>query len=427
MTYNVPAKKIRERLADYVEGNLISSISAAGLFIGGLILLTYLWSEQYFPQDINSSLIVSLFSASAIIGLIFFAFICWTLFLPGMIYLVVMGEKTDTRSERLQLKNQRLEGVRSLWESVKGAIRYWKQRVFFIIGALLFLFALHKSLIENGVDVRSFFYFLGCLTASASLILLITCCFWLFERLGSKKNEVVWESVKEQGKQGLKMLVVLLLSIFPLLLILQFAAAYEQTSGESVKVWWLLLEMSLLVVLANWAIVSAKQWWIWLLGAVALVFFIITMSGQWSLIPRGVVRALSIGDIQNATLHLDVQGCEIARRYTSNDLSFDSKKSMEMCNLSPVTIAWRIGNEYWIKSHSANVTAPKTTKPSRLSFVPVDKEDKAECSINVHVSKSKVCKSVASKEDGSKPVTLPVTLDLKPDSKFSLPASHVVS
>jgi hypothetical protein len=174
---------------------------------------------------------------------------------------------------------------------------------------------------------------------------------------------------------------------------------------------------------ANWAIVSAKQWWIWLLGAVALVFFIITMSGQWSLIPRGVVRALSIGDIRNVTLQLDAQGCEIASRYTSNDASFDSKKSMEMCNLFPVTIAWRIGNEYWIKSQAESVATPKATKPSRLSFVLVDKEDKAECSINVHVSKSKVCKSVASKADEPKSVTL----DLKPDSKFSLPASHVLS
>ncbi|MGZ8257345.1 MAG: hypothetical protein ACXW1C_05130, partial [Gallionella sp.] len=169
------------------------------------------------------------------------------------------------------------------------------------------------------------------------------------------------------------------------------------------------------------------------------------ISQQWSLIPRAVVRSLSIGDIRNAIVELDEEGCRVAMRYVAlaqnSSSKFDDVKPAEssssiqlagialinsmhdkpmICRLASTTIAWRIGNEYLIDA--TDITDEKYKTESKLNFLAANKFDEVKSTLN-----SLVAPSQQHTEADSKQNEFVSDLTYALNSKFSLPASHVLS
>lgn len=439
------SNKIRERLINYVMSNPITSITAVGLFIGGLIMLIYLGSENYFPPDINASSIGLLFGAAAIIGIGITLALGLYFILPGMAYKnllmdVTQPSKTSGGEAEVRSENSKDEEWRRPLHLLRFTIPALIVTIAFNIWVAYLLFT-------ELIDYRL-------LILVGVVLIAIVCLFWRRVRqedssgkiereevggnqngmwFGVLKRIVRWPRFLSRKNRDIKSAVLFVgrllkvysipfgvavfsgvLFTFPLLFILLFAGKYEENGAPDWLVMLVIFVMSILTIVANHAIARAKKWWVLPTGAVALLFFIMLTFQQWLLIPDAVVRSLSIGDIRNATLLLDEQGCEAAMRNALYDSSVDPKKGLAKCALSSVTVVWRIGNEYWIKSQDGG--EDKQWK-SVLSFIAVDKADNAKCPEMISDRNINKCKYMPEQK----------WFFFNSDIRFSIPAAHVLS
>lgn len=405
--------KLIERLYDYAMGNLISVISAVGIFWGGLIILIYLMGESYFPADLDASSIGLLLAAAALVGIVLALLFGLYFILPGYIYRHILAD--EYKEDSIELLSNRaiillldvpaiaVVAIFLIWLMTESATSVFLLLIF-DFPVLVLLAAIYAYQCTNNIERNRWEYIKV-----------------QFNALRASKFE--WK------KAHVVAVVSVILSAFPWLLILLLAIGYSRNGADDPKVWTAIIVMSIVVVVSNHVIARVEKLWALFIVPFAVLFIVFVLTQQINLIPRMVVHALTIGDIRNATLQLDEQGCQITMQYASliSDVTKNvpykktKYKKPTVCTLSSTTIAWRIGNEYLIDA--TNETDLKNTTTSEL-FFEVEEKDKQSETVQIQpASPSDKCKPVAV-EDTEIESTFPrYTLN----SKFTLPASHVLS
>jgi hypothetical protein len=401
---NRRSPKLIGRLYDYAMGNLISVISIFWTSLGGLTILIYLIGESYFPPDINASSIGLLLAAAALIGILLTIIFGLYFILPGFIYRHILAD--NFKEDSIKLLSDRAIGL--LLDVPAVAV------------AAIFLFYL-KIDTKSTLSFFSLLIFIFLVLVS---VLFATACAYPRTNSIEKENRCKW------WKAYFVVGVSAILAAIPWLLILQLAIGYSRNGADDFHVLFAIAGMSVVVVISNHVIARVEKMRVILIVSFAVLFVALILTRQINLIPRMVVHVLTIGDIRNAALQLDEQGCQIAMQYSSliPDVEKNAptkKKKHEkpaVCTLSSTTIAWRIGNEYLI---DATETTDKNNKiiKSELGFEVAGKNQKAECVQSKPVSLQNKCKSPIVEDTETEPTFLRFTLN----SKFTLPASHVLS
>lgn len=423
--------QILNRIIDYVLSNPISFITAVGAILGGITMLIYLGSENYFPPDFNASSLGVLLGAAAIVGIAFVVAMGWTFILPGVVYSAMEGD-SDARSVRLLLFYPSSVSIFGSLAYFYGWLAGSGCLIFTLVLIVCVCVAEHQK--KDVKEVRGWVKRVWSSVKKWSLIGVLE---WISE---------MWPSNKAWGELA-STVVLVLLNLLPLLTILNFAIAYENDGDEASKGVLLILEMASLATLANFVIAGVKKWWAILAAAFATVFFAVTLFNQWSLIPRAVAHTLSIGDVRNATLQLNEQGCQIALKYAALEKieSLESDGKLEvigitnknrkmilnadhairnakpaMCTISKTTIAWRIGNEYAIdatdKRNGSTSSLDFTVEVEKSKFVPM-----------LNVKSVSPCTNVSKANCRKIVLKIPVDLTYELNSKFTMPSGHVLS
>lgn len=402
-----------DELLTYAISNVISVVSAVGAFLGGIIILIYLMDENYFPPDMNASSIGLLLAAASIIGIVFTTLFALYFILPGYIYRNLLAD----------------------WFK-EDAIKFLGNRAIFYLLDLpavvvTMLLAISATLTLKDFDVAVLPLWL----AAYGIVLLASTAVY-YPTSNSNTDMKPWRNIKYQDIEFKKICLTVLkwrgayiVSTFSFIMVcvpsLFLLLLASLDVADTFSFVFAILAMGVVVLISNHVVAIAKAWWILLLISFVSLLFILAFSHQMTLIPRMAVHALTIGDIRNATLQLDEQGCQIAMKYSS--ASSEVKKSKPtLCTLAPVRIVWRIGNEYWLSFNEVKTKAvrqAKETTSASLSFVVDDKDLKIECSKVEVTTKLTECSSTAVDVNKLKSESL----SFEPNSKFSLPASHVLS
>jgi len=394
--------KLVGRLFEYVIGNLIAVISALGAFVGGVTILIYLMGEGYFPADINAASIGLLLAAAALVGIVLTILFGLYFILPGFIYRHILAD--EFKEDSIKLLSDRaiillldvpavaVAAIFLIWLIIgtKSTISFCFLLIFSILVLVLVLFAAPSAYPRtNNIE---------------------------------KGNRPKW------WKAPAVVVVSAILAAIPWFLILLLAIGYSRNGADDFNVWIAIIGMSVVVVASNHVIARVEKLWALLIVSFAGLFIVLVSTQQINLIPRMVVHALTIGDIRNASLQLDEQGCQIAMQYASLipvvTKNVPQKKTKHekptVCTLSSTTIAWRIGNEYLIDA--TDITDQKNRTKSELGFE-VAEAKKAECVQIKPVNPQSKCKSAVVEDSEVEPTFLRFMLN----SKFTLPASHVLS
>ncbi len=404
-----------DELLTYATSNVISVLSAVGSFLGGIIILLYLMEENYFPSDINLSSIGLLFPAAALVGIIFTALFAMYFVLPGYIYRNVLADLL--KKDPIQLLENH---VIFLLLDLPAVV----VTVFLVIWAI------------SGATVISWLGKAACTIVLLALTAIITITLM-------KKMKGKWNNFKDAFNSLTRFLIDFfprvirslfihslfvfiissLMACIPWVLLSIFAKEFSQDGATEQEFLVAVGILVVLIILANHLIALPKKWWLLFIVAPVLLILILAFTHQFAFIPRIVVHALSLGDIRNATLQLDEQGCQIAMQYSSASLEFKKSKPT-LCTLAPVRIVWRIGNEYWISLNEVinsqdTATQAKAATPTSLSFAV---EDKVQCP-KIATENLSSCKGEAVDVNKLKSESLL----FESNSKFSLPASHVLS
>jgi hypothetical protein len=395
--------KLIERLFEYVMGNLVAVISALGAFVGGVTILIYLMGEDYFPADINAASIGLLLAAAALVGIVLTILFGLYFILPGFIYRHILAD--EFKEDSIKLLSDR-------------AI-IWLLDVPAVAVAAIFLIWL---IIDTKSTISFFFLLIFSFLALVIVLVAAPCAY-------PRTNSIEKDNIPKWRKAHVVAAVSSILAAIPWVLILLLAIGYSRNGADDFKVWTAIIGMSVVVVASNHVIARVEKLWALLIVSFAVLFVVLVLTQQINLIPRMVVHALTIGDIRNATLQLDEQGCQIAMQYAS--LIPDVTKNVSpkktkhekpaVCTLSSTTIAWRIGNEYLIDA--TDTTDQKNKTKSEVGFEVVGKAKKAECVQIKPVNKQDRCKSTVIEDTDAEPTFLKFMLN----SKFTLPASHVLS
>jgi hypothetical protein len=385
-------------------GNLISAISALGAFLGGLTILIYLIGEDYFPPEINASSIGMLLAAAALVGILLTISISLYLVLAGYIYRHILVDGPKEGSNKL-LSDR--------------AIYFLLDIPAIAVSAILFL-----CLIIDTKSTLSFFLWI-----LISLVLTLVVFALALEQ--SRRNNTDGKNKLKWWKVCAIVVVSAVLAAAPWIFILLFAVGYSLDGADDFHVWVAIAGMSVAVVVANHVIARVGKLWVLFLVPFAVLLFVFLFTRQIDLIPRMVVHALTIGDIRNATLQLDEEGCQVVSQYasvisdeTNNTCSSEvvSGKSIA-CTLSSTTIAWRIGNEYLVDA--TVVTDQKNKTSSELAFKVVGL-DKAVEHAEV-TSANAPGKPISTAVKQAKGESVFHRYKLKLNSKFTLSSTHVLS
>ncbi|MDD2700573.1 MAG: hypothetical protein PHH36_04980 [Sideroxydans sp.] len=395
-------------LKKYMFEHLLGTITAIGSFFGGLFMLVYMLDEKFFPAGMEASSIGLLLGAAAIVGIVVSILFGLYFIIPGYVYKNMLAEEFRKNSIDIGASPE--------------ILRLLDAPAF--VTAMFFGVYLYQASYQVPTPLSSglwIVYFL--------LLILIT-MFCTYPRIDSAGRE----RIKGRRPLFFVFFISTILAALPWLLILQFASGYSRNGADDGNVWFAILLMVLAVVSSNHIVAGAKKWWVVLLGAVVALLFAIYITQQWSLIPRGVVRLLSIGNIPNATLLLDEQGCEIAAQYTTDQPVANPQKKMASCKLSSVTIVWRIGNEYWIKPQGAEGgNQAATSSGDAKQVLKSEKESKLQCVTEKYSNVNRTGKAqfteqtIVEANDGAVCENHSKILYLNSNIKFSLPASHVLS
>ena len=395
--------KLAGRLYDYAMNNIISVISAFVTFFGGLIVLIYLIGEHYYPADFNVSFIGLLFAAAALGGILLTIIFGLYFILPGFIYRHILAD--EFKEDSFKLLSDR-------------AIVFFLDVPAVAVAAICLLYL--------KIDTKSTLSYLLLLILVIIIlvsVLFATACEYSRMSIIEKEYKPKWRMIFAV------VLVSLILAAIPWIFILLLAIGYGRNGADDSNVWIAIIGMSFVVVLANHVIARVEKLRLLLIVPFGALFIILVYTQQINLIPRMVVHALTIGDIRNATLQLDEQGCQITMQYASiipdatKNAPTQKKKHEKptVCTLSSTTIAWRIGNEYLIDA--TDEADKKNNTKSELGFEVAGKDKKAECVQNKPVSPKNECKSPIVEDTEIEPTFSRFTLN----SKFTLPASHVLS
>ena len=460
-------------LKNHVVSNPISVITAVGSLVGGLLILIYLVSIQYFPSDMDVSTIGFLLAGSAITGTFLTIFFALYLVLPGLVYRHVLNDASQEKSESGQRQpdissaasgdgQQQPEVGKPNLLSQSSVI--WLLdipfAVIFVLAIILFIFG------WNGVQWWIFFlgasplcfflvrlFFINSKIYSEVSRLYKDCMQLIGKCIGSIVSKVMplclaritkhlidtvtkaipldlTRVTKQSIGKSIGYFVASLVTAFiPWLLILLLISQYAKESSDEESVWFAFFVMGLCVIFVNHWVVIAKKWWFLAIAAPAILLVFFAMTQQISLVPKVVVRTLAFGNMPNVTLMLDKQGCQIASQYVrapkdladiiqpTSHFSKDGKKNQDekdessmVCRLSLVNLKWRIGNEYFVDATDAKLF-PVIGKKSADD----DKKIKSGNSL----------KQVEQVSVG--PQSVSVELPLLPASGFTISSTHVLS
>lgn len=396
-----PQEKLSEQLQNYILGNLIKVIMAFGSLVGGLLILSYLVSEHYFPPDMTMSSIGTLLAAAAITGIFITLFLALYLVFPGIMYRYVLNNKSELRQPDL------LSDRAILW--LLDIPSFVVFEIFVVV-----LFQPNDS-------------HFACLLGALPLCILMV--------YGSPKKQKIIQQIDDRFKcirllkwESIIFIVVPgILASLPWLITLLLIAGYARSTSDESLVWFTFFAICFSAIFANHVIAGAKKFE-WIVAPI-LLFVILIITQQVSLIPHAVVRTLALGNIENVTLLLDEQGCQIATQYANiaqiddaktasvakseKGSNEDSNKLIQQkpaaCSLSPVKLLWRIGNEYFVDANQSQLYVPLIEKTGKNgNAVATDGVHQRRASVDVSAAK------VASQ-----------LLTLK--SKFVIPSSHVLS
>jgi hypothetical protein len=378
-------------------------------------------SIKYFPQDLNVSSIGLLVAAAAIVGFLITILFGLYFIFPGFIYQYVILEQF---------------GEDSLGLSSNRAV-IWLLDMPSIIAAVLFvIFLISDPAAIHGVSL---------------LLALLLCSLWVYfphtsKSWCSRKNvlncfkvesENLRLAIRNSRWRWASAFPIALLSVFlafiPWLFLWLLAEKYSQEVNDAGRVGIAILAMSALVLVSNHLIATAKKRWVLPVIFPTLLVGILLIPHQSDLIPHMVVRSLVFGDVRNATLQLDKQGCQIATQYAlsvqnehdkdvkvaanrvpmaKSDSNIVAQAEPQVCSLSSTTLLWRIGNEYFVDATGAE-----------LRFFPGDKAEADIRNENKEIRRP----SKTNVKGNQNIASVPTFRSLKLSAKFTIPASHVLS
>lgn len=420
----VQPEKLSKKFASYVASNLLSVITTAGSFLGGLLILIYFGSIQYFPPELSLSSVSLLLAASAITGLLLTLLFALYFVFPGFCYRHLLHELWGT------LQFVMLNDRAILWLlDVPMIVAIW-----FVTVTIIFQSNTTVQLMSWSVSLMPLI-FVSILTGFVYSIKTIEANNVNKNTFMQSKSEKGW-AVKTIVVAGVTIAISGVVASFPLLFTMILTTKYEQTAHDDV--WAVFIVMCIIATVANHLVAGAKKWWILFVVAPFVLFAMLGITQQFSLIPQAVVRTLTLGNISNVTLLLDEQGCQIASQYAllaqvddvktvsantstkvSNiDLKKEVKEKPVVCSLSSVNLLWRIGNEYFIDANQAQLRLPLVDKGENTSGK-MAKNKKSQQQIK------KVSVGIGSKVNLSVSKATYQLQTLK--SRFTIPSVHVLS
>lgn len=405
------------RINNYVLENLISATAAVGSFLGGLLILLYLISVQYFPSDMDASILGMLLAAAALVGVFITTILALYFVLPGIIYRHILNKELG----------QKCNGAQGNAESNKlnpltGRAIFW-------------LLDMPSAIVYAAVVVGLLFgwggiqwcWIIGSLVVGLVLLL----CLWWKKRADfwSASNSLLQIAWSHKSEIWYFPLMAGFISFLPLFFIFVLIRNFAEVTPNESLVWGVFIEMLFIALVANHFVAQATKWWFTAITAPVLLFLLLVLTDQLGVIPQTIVRILTFGNIPNVTIFLDEQGCQIASQYLHPVSRLDSeaqplfsvlkenKKKSEQedaqkvaCRLVSATLNWRIGNEYLVDIKNAQL--------HRLFDEPISgKANEGKKNILVYGDKT-----AAVGNEG----TL-VQLTPKPAHGFTVPSTHVLS
>jgi MFS family permease len=351
------SEKLPEQLKNYVMSNLISVITAAGSILGGLLILFYLVSIQYFPSDMNVSMVGLLLAGAAITGIFLTPLLALYFVLPGVFYRHILNAKSKSSQEIEETAQINLLSNRAIiWLVDVPSL------IVFVIAIVVVLFK------PNG------FKWIGLLAALPFFILL------LYGKFFEEKKKILPQFIDMLNRVKLikwklaYFFVSGLMAFIPWFFILLLIANYAGVEADEDLVWFVFVEMCMIAILANHIVASIKDWWVLAIVAPVVLFLLLALTQQTTLISKVVIRTLALGNIPNVTLVLDLEGCRIASQYVRSAQEPDTKTQPRafpmnenksnsdkeglqqvICRLSLVNLKWRIGSEYFVDATNATL------------------------------------------------------------------------
>lgn len=375
------------RINNYVLENLISVTTAVGSFLGGLLILFYFVSVQYFPSDMDVSILGMLLAAAALVGIFITTILALYFVLPGIFYRHILYKELVQKGNSAQ-GNAESNKLNPLTDR---AIFWLLDMPSIVVYAVVVVWLL---LGWGGIQWR--WVIGGICVGLVSLLFLWwkkKADYWsasksVLQRVWSDKSDIWYFPIVVGG-----------ISFLPLFFIFLLIAKYAEVTPDESLVWGVFIEMILIALLANHFVAGANKWWFTAIAAPVLLFLLFALTEQLGAIPQMVVRILTFGNIPNATLFLDEQGCQIASQYLQpvsrldneaqplSSVVEESKKKSEKegsqnveCRLVSVTLNWRIGNEYLVDIKNAQLhrlfdetTSEKANENKKNNLVTGDK------------------------------------------------------
>lgn len=391
-------------LNNYVLSNPITVITAAGSLIGGLLILFYLISIQYFPSNMDVSTVGFLLAGSAITGTFMTFLFALYLVLPGIFYRHVLNDQAPTglvQAPADQVQADQVQAPTKQLNMLTGRAIFWFLDVpSFIVHILFITFLFGWNGIQREVVIAA-----------------IIICLLSFGGSWYRKSPDFWRPSKMAINSVVTFKASVLSSFFasgfiallPWLIIWALVSQYAQAISDINFLWAAFLVMSIIAIGANHLIAGAKEWWLLPIIASFLLFLLLAITEQFSLIPKAVVRTLAFGNMPNVTLMLDEQGCQIASQYVlapqdfvasikpvlpaSKETKNNSDKKDEssiVCRLALVNLKWRIGNEYFIDASHAQLYSLSNNNPTGNGIKTKKKELQRQIKPQVPVNKDVV-------------------------------------
>lgn len=416
--------KLTDQLKNYVVSNLISVVTAVGSFIGGMVILIYFGSIQYFPPELDLSSISLLLAAAAVTGLLLTLLLALYFVIPGYFYRHMLHEQWRS------LQSVTLSGRAIFWLlDVPTIVAIWLVTMVAIFQPNNTAQLLNWSFLLIVLILLGFGVFIKTIKGIKPIKDIALDAFQQFKR---KK----WESVKTTAVAAFSIVVSGGVASIPLLFTLVLVARYEQSVHDENLVWLAFVEMSLFAIFANHLIAGSKKLWVLFAVAPLVLFAMLGVTQQWSLIPEMVVRAFALGNTPNVTLRLDEQGCQIAGKYAyliqevPKDFSIsagkngnitDSKnqKNSVTCLLSSATLLWRIGNEYFVEAEQIQYQAPRVNQGKKTAGKqPKQKQQQQQDKQSSSGNDKKIAEDELIAQSQSQSMS---------KSRFTIPSIHVLS
>ena len=346
---NKDSKTFRENIQFFASKEIIG----LSLIFGGAILLVYFYGIHYMPELEVVSIPIYL-GAAAIVGLIFYIFVCYVQVLPGIVF-------------------------RSFLDVEKDLIYLWNKKK--QLPLFTFTFLLSVFLVPVSVAFICFYTSLWNIFKFALILFTLAIEFFVYKYLCEGKFYL--------SKFALLLFFssyISLVACMPLVIIVLIVFLNPQSRISSESAWLVFFASSAVILVVNeFTLIDlpfkSSSSSLWTFKAYKFIFlpiisfsFVTASFNSFVDIPGFVVETFGWGNIKNASLIMNYDGCQSVKQIDKKILREECVKTKNFYRIDDLQILSTIGKSYFLrfpneplKVKSGNKIFP--TLPQKIKYL----------------------------------------------------------